>query len=211
MHNIASNLNTMYKSITTLWLLGFALLWSTACKRPEVTKQPRKISVKSTINKRDASTPEGEVIALAEAAAKEFRVPDKRHVVIIDYDRSLFAERLFVVDMKQKSVILRSRVSHAQKSGKVFASDFSNKPATEKSCIGAFKTGEAYNGKFGYALRLDGLERGVNDNARQRAIVFHNFKAPVAYSKGCFMTPPEVNRKLIRIIKGGSLVYVRKT
>ena len=130
----------MYKSISTFLLLGFTLCWSTACKRPEVTQHPRKISVKSTINKRDASTPEGEVIALAEAAALEFRVPDKRHVVIIDYDRSLFSERLFVVDMKQKSVILRSRVSHAMKSGKVFASDFSTKPATEKSCIGAFRT-----------------------------------------------------------------------
>jgi hypothetical protein len=201
----------MYKQLYSILLISVSLCWSAACTRPEVTRSPKKISVKSSTRNRDASPSEAEVIALAEAAALEFRVPAKRHVVIIDYDRSLFSERLFVVDMKQKSVILRSRVSHAMKSGKIFASNFSNQPATEQSCIGAFRTGESYNGRFGYAMRIDGLEHGVNDKARQRAIVFHNYKAPVAYSRGCFMTPPDVNRKLINIIKGGSLVYVRKT
>ena len=204
----------MYKSIFTILLIGASLSWS-ACNHPDIAGAPKKIVVrpagKIAGKGRDASTPEAEVIALAEAAAREFKVPARKHVVVIDYDRSLFAERLFVVDMNRKSVILRSRVSHAMKSGKIFASNFSNTPETGKSCVGAFRTAETYHGKFGYALRIDGLERGVNHNARKRAIVFHDFEAPVAYSKGCFITPPEVNRKLINIIKGGSLVYVRKT
>lgn len=204
----------MYKPFFTLLMIGVSLCWS-ACNYPDIARAPQKIVVKSagkTVgNGRDASTPEAEVIALAEAAAREFRVPDRKHVLVIDYDRSLFAERLFVVDMNRKSVILRSRVSHAMKSGKIFASNFSNTPETGKSCVGAFRTAESYHGKFGYALRIDGMERGVNDNARKRAIVFHNYKAPVAYSRGCFMTPPAVNRKLIDLIKGGSLVYVRRT
>ncbi len=209
-----SNLNTMYKSIFTILLIGASLSWS-ACNPADIAVAPKKIVVRSSGKHagkgRDASTPEAEVIALAEAAAREFKVPDRKHVVVIDYDRSLFAERLFVVDMNRKSVILRSRVSHAMKSGKIFATNFSNTPETGKSCVGAFRTAESYHGKFGYALRIDGLERGVNHNARKRAIVFHDVEAPVAYSKGCFITPPEVNRKLINIIKGGSLVYVRKT
>jgi hypothetical protein len=192
-------------------LLSIYLIWTAACNQPDGTPPPRKINVKPALKHRDTSTPEAEVIALAQAAAQEFRVPDRRHVVVIDYDRSLFAERLFVVDMKRKTIILRSRVSHAMNSGKIFASDFSNIPETGKSCIGAFKTAEPYHGRFGYALRIDGLERGINNNARKRAIVFHDFEAPVAYSKGCFITPPAVNRQLIDIIKGGSLVYVRKT
>lgn len=192
-------------------LLCLLLIWAAGCHQPDGTPPPRKIQHKPAAKHRDATTPEAEVIALAKSAAKEFRVPDRRHVVVIDYDRSLFAERLFVVDMKRQTIILRSRVSHAMNSGKIFPSDFSNTPETGKSCIGAFRTGEPYYGRFGYAMRLDGLERGVNDNARRRAIVFHDFEAPVAYSKGCFITPPEVNRRLIDIIKGGSLVYVRKT
>ena len=201
----------MNTSIITNVLVLLSLLLATGCSQPDGTPPPRKLIIKPSSGHRDASTPESEVLALAQAAAQTFRVPDRRHVVVIDYDRSLFAERLFVVDMKRRSIILRSRVSHAMNSGKIFAGDFSNTPETRKSCIGAFKTGETYYGRFGYALRIDGLERGVNHNARRRSIVFHDFEAPIAYSEGCFITPPEVNRQLIDLIKGGSLVYVRKT
>ena len=201
----------MKAHVLSILHLSIFFICAAACNQPDGTPPPRKIQAAPTINMRDASTPEAEVIALAQSASKAFRVPDRRHVVVIDYDRSLFANRLFVVDMKRKTIILRSRVSHAMNSGKIFASDFSNTPESGKSCIGAFKTAEPYYGRFGYALRIDGLERRVNDNARKRAIVFHDFEAPVAYSKGCFITPPEVNRQLIDIIKGGSLVYVRKS
>jgi len=215
LYKIAGNLNTMYDQYLKILLVAALLSGASSCRRPEVTLKPRPIPVKSPVRPpsrhRDATTPDVAVIALAEAAALEFRVPNRRHVVVIDYDRSLFAERLFVVDMKKKAVILRSRVSHAMKSGKIFPSDFSNIPETGKSCVGAFRTGESYHGRFGYAMRIDGLEWGVNDNARRRAIVFHDYEAPVAYSKGCFITPPKVNRRLIDIIKGGTLVYVRKS
>ena len=36
-----------------------------------------------------------------------------------------------------------------------------------------FVTEDTYVGKNGYSLRLDGLDRGVNDRARERAIVMH--------------------------------------
>jgi len=205
----------MHKHSLRILLIVAGLIWVSSCRRPEVTLKPRSIPVKTPVKPpskhRDATTPDADVIALAEAAAQTFRVPKRRHVVVIDYDRSLFAERLFVVDMNKRSVILRSRVSHAMRSGKIFPSDFSNIPETGKSCIGAFRTGETYHGRFGYAMRIDGLEWGVNDNARRRAIVFHDYEAPIAYSKGCFVTTPKVNRRLIDIIKGGSLVYVRKS
>lgn len=38
---------------------------------------------------------------------------------------------------------------------------------------GFFQAGESYYGRHGYSLRLDGLEPGINDLARQRAIVIH--------------------------------------
>ena len=45
----------------------------------------------------------------------------------------------------------------------------------QENGVGLYKTAEVYNGKHDYrSLRLDGLERGFNDNARERAIVIHN-------------------------------------
>ena len=38
---------------------------------------------------------------------------------------------------------------------------------------GFFLTAETYSGKHGYSLRLDGLEKNFNDNARSREIVIH--------------------------------------
>jgi hypothetical protein len=152
-----------------------------------------------------------EVVSLAKEAAGKYKVPQKKYVVVIDYDLWIFSERLFVVDMTTKEIVLRSRVSHAIRSGLLFASDLSNQSETNKSCVGAFKTAEAYQGRFGYAMRIDGLQKGVNNNARTRAIVFHDFQAPLTYSFGCFVTRPEINRRLIDMVKGGSLVYVRKT
>ena len=36
-----------------------------------------------------------------------------------------------------------------------------------------FITGNTYQGRNGYSLLLDGLEKGINDRARERAIVVH--------------------------------------
>ena len=44
---------------------------------------------------------------------------------------------------------------------------------THQTSLGLFVTDDTYVGKNGYSLRLDGLDRGVNDRARERAIVMH--------------------------------------
>jgi hypothetical protein len=46
---------------------------------------------------------------------------------------------------------------------------FSNDLDSHQSSLGLFLTGDTYVGKNGYSLRLDGLEPGVNDRARDRA------------------------------------------
>lgn len=152
-----------------------------------------------------------EVVSIAMKSAYKYKVPKKRYVVVIDFDQWIFSERLFVVDMNQKKIMLRSRVSHALNTGLLFAKHLSNQPGSNKSCAGAFRTAESYQGRFGYAMRIDGLQQGVNNNARARAIVFHDFQAPFSYSFGCFVTQPEVNRRLIDMVRGGSLVFVRKS
>ncbi|MEW6412831.1 MAG: murein L,D-transpeptidase catalytic domain-containing protein [Candidatus Zixiibacteriota bacterium] len=126
--------------------------------------------------------------------------------VIVDYSLPIYSKRLWVIDAKTGDVVIHSHVSHAWKSGFLFATDLSNEVNSEKSCGGAFVTDKAYNGDFGNAMRIKGLDAGINDNAYSRAIVFHESFWP--WSRGCFMTLPSTNRKLIDLTGGGALLYV---
>lgn len=66
-------------------------------------------------------------------------------------------------------------------------------------------------GKFGYSMYLIGLDSGINSNAYKRAIIFHSSrKMRTMWSSDCFATKQATNDKIIALIKGGSLVYVKK-
>jgi hypothetical protein len=155
-------------------------------------------------------TDASEIFRLAEQKAAQYKVPGKDYAVIIDFRRSMLARRLYLVDLKNRRIVLRSRVSHAFRSGLLYAADLSNKEGSNKSCAGAFITADPYYGKFGYSMHIRGLENGVNNNARGRAIVFHSIKkVPFpTWSHGCFVTPSETNAQLIKKISNGRLVYV---
>jgi hypothetical protein len=142
---------------------------------------------------------------------EKYNPPKKDYVIVIDYRKHLFTKRLCLYDVKNRKEIFRSRVAHAYNSGLLYASDFSNENESRKSCYGAFLTGGSYNGQYGYAMRVNGLDKGINDQALSRAIVFHSVnKLPVMWSWGCFVTPPDINRNLIDLTKEGRLVVVLK-
>ncbi len=94
-------------------------------------------------------------------------------ITIIDYTKASVEERLYVINLKQRKVVLTLLVSHGKNSGYNLTESFSNRPGSLKSSLGFFVTGETYKGVHGYSLRLTGLEPGINDNARRRAIVIH--------------------------------------
>jgi hypothetical protein len=79
------------------------------------------------------------------------------------------------VDLRpeQKKLVLRDLVAHGSNSGENFATQFSNREGSYQSSLGLFRTQESYEGTHGYSLRMDGLEPGFNDLARDRAIVIH--------------------------------------
>lgn len=150
-------------------------------------------------------------VILASEIALNHKVSNQRYVTIIDYSKPITAQRLFIVDMKSRHVILRSRVSHAYNSGFLYATEFSNVPGCEKSSLGAYITGGTKYGRFGYSMYLKGLDSGINSNAYNRAIIFHSSKKmKTIWSAGCFATDEATNKKIIDLIKGGSLVYVKK-
>ena len=114
----------------------------------------------------------------------EFLISNKRYGLLIDYDRPIFMKRLWVLDMETFWPVLCTRVSHAWKSGLIYPSSFSNVPNSNRSSFGAFVTRQSYSGDYGLGMRIEGLEKGKNDNVRRRAIVFHPGKF---WSSGCFL------------------------
>jgi hypothetical protein len=97
----------------------------------------------------------------------------KNILTLIDFSLSSNVKRLWIIDLNTKTVLFNSLVAHGRNTGNEFAASFSNKSESFKSSLGFYATGEVYQGKHGLSLRLDGLERGVNDNARARAVVMH--------------------------------------
>ncbi len=149
---------------------------------------------------------------------KEKGIIQKNYLTIIDFSLSSKEKRMWIIDMNENKIILNSLVAHGKNSGNDYANQFSNKNESNKSSLGFFATGEAYQGKHGLSLKLDGLENGVNSNARQRAIVIHgadyvseNFIKThnrLGKSQGCPAVPVELSKKIIQIIKEKSCLFI---
>ena len=98
----------------------------------------------------------------------------KRDVLtLIDFSRPSTEQRLFVFDMGRRKLLFSSVVAHGKNSGDKYATSFSNEYGSYKSSLGFYLTETTYQGRNGYSLILNGLEKGINDRARERAIVMH--------------------------------------
>jgi hypothetical protein len=138
-------------------------------------------------------------------------------LTVIDFSQPSTNRRMWVYDLSSRTLLFQELVSHGRGSGTTLATSFSNEPESNRSSLGLYRTGETYVGKHGYSLRLDGLEPGVNDRARERAIVMHaadyvNERAAKAQgylgrSLGCPALRPEISRQLIDAVKGSGLVF----
>ncbi len=139
-------------------------------------------------------------------------------LTIVDFSMSSKEERLWVIDLKNNQILFQSLVAHGRNSGIEYATSFSNKPESHQSSLGFYTTGETYIGKHGYSLRLDGLEKGINNNARKRAIVIHGAdyvsetfienNGRLGRSFGCPSVPEELSKELIDTIKNKSCLYI---
>ncbi len=149
-------------------------------------------------------------------AANQFNHQPKR-LAVIDYSKPSTKTRLWVFDLINEQLIFSERVAHGQGSGNNHTQYFSNVPGSKQTSLGLFRTGETYVGRNGYSLRLDGLEPGVNDRARERAIVMHGapYVSDSAISQlgrlgrswGCPAVRDAVARKLIDDIKHGQYLF----
>lgn len=149
---------------------------------------------------------------------KEKGIIRKNILTLVDFSLSSNTKRLWVIDMTTNTILFNSLVAHGRNTGEEFATAFSNLNSSFKSSLGFYATGEIYRGKHGASLRLDGLERGLNDNARERGVVMHGADyvsesfirdhKRLGRSQGCPALPVELTDEIIETIKDKSCLYI---
>jgi hypothetical protein len=161
------------------------------------------------------------VVAMAQDAAARAEArglaKSPRTLTVIDYSLPSTEKRLWVFDLESRELLFHELVAHGVNTGENMARRFSNTMDSRQTSLGLFVTANTYVGRNGYSLRMNGLDRGFNDRALDRAIVIHGApyvseafarsQGRLGRSWGCPALAPEVNRKLIDTIKGGGLVF----
>ena len=142
----------------------------------------------------------------------------KNIISIIDFTKPSTEERFFVIDLEHKVLKFKSYVAHGRNSGDIYAKSFSNDPESLKSSLGFYLTAETYSGDHGYSLKLDGLEKNINDKARVREIVIHGAEyvsdefikkyGRLGRSWGCPALPINISKEIIDVISGGSCLFI---
>ena len=139
-------------------------------------------------------------------------------LTIIDFSKPSNEKRLFILDLKNEIILKSTLVAHGMQSGIYVAESFSNKRLSNKSSLGLYLTKETYEGKHGYSLRIDGMSKSLNDNARKRAIVIHGAdyvsesfiqkNGRLGRSFGCPALPENETEEIIDLIKNASCLFI---
>ena len=86
------------------------------------------------------------------------------------------------------------------------------------SSLGFYLTRQTYFGKHGLSLKIDGIDKGFNHNAMQRAIVIHGANyvsnsfvkqhGRLGRSQGCPALPVAQTSEIIQTIKDNSCIFI---
>jgi len=139
-------------------------------------------------------------------------------LTIVDFSLPSTEKRMWIIDVESGIILHNSVVSHGRNSGNLMAEKFSNIDSSYMSSLGFYVTGETYFGKHGYSLRLDGIEKGFNDKARDRAIVIHGADyanedfitttGRLGRSLGCPALPVDTSKIIIDLIKDKTCLFI---
>lgn len=143
---------------------------------------------------------------------------DKEILSIIDFRLPSSKKRLWVIDISKKEILYHTLVAHGENSGGEYALNFSNTSNSHQSSLGFYKTQETYYGKNGLSLRLQGLERRFNSNARDRYVVLHGADyatqeyldkhGKLGNSEGCPAVPMGIHKEIIEVTKEGTCLFI---
>jgi hypothetical protein len=212
--------------VATHALVESAPVISTTPSKPiavEVENIVQPISLGSNIDMAEAVEQgvSAEVLKLAltatSCAATSGAIDTPPTLTLIDYSRPSVEPRLWVFDLATGDLLFRELVAHGRNTGDNFATKFSNEMDSRQTSIGLFVTDDPYVGSNGYSLRLDGLDIGFNDRARDRAIVMHGApyvneeiaasQGRIGRSWGCPALRTAIAAKVIDRIRGGSVIF----
>jgi hypothetical protein len=139
-------------------------------------------------------------------------------ISIVDFSQPSSRKRLYIIDLKHYKVLFNTWVAHGRNSGREMANNFSNREASYMSSPGFYVTGETYRGGHGYSLKLEGVERGINDKAYERAIVVHGAayvnpaliatQGYIGRSLGCPAVPEKLAVPIINTIRNGTCMFI---
>ncbi len=208
--------------IVLLGLVGasFPFDWLFPHPNPETLGTKAWLDKEFQILHSQASSLDSDILRLSLKAyvrARKQGYDAKQLLTIIDYSKPSSEKRLWVFDIKRGRTLLHTWVSHGKNSGTVSANSFSNSNGSLKSSIGVFVTDEPYVGGHGISLRMRGLEKGFNDNAYSRNIVFHGASyvngslarqlGHIGRSWGCPAVSTDTIKSLVDTIKENTVVF----
>jgi hypothetical protein len=148
---------------------------------------------------------------LAKAAeAKTFAGQNNNAWICFLIDMSLPSghPRFFVYDLKKDSSISAGLVTHGScNTTWLQGREYGNSPGCGCTSLGKYRIGNAYNGRFGLAFKLYGLDK-TNSNAFNRFVVLHSHdcvpetevKDEICQSLGCPTVSPGFLLKLKALI-----------
>lgn len=129
------------------------------------------------------------------------------------------AQRLVLVDLASRELLLRTWVAHGQGSGGLVAERFSNAHGSHATSLGLYRVGsQIVSPKHGAALLLEGLDAGLNDQARAREVIIHGADyvseqfiaraGRLGRSWGCPAVPRAEMERVIRALADHGLLYI---
>ncbi|MEA3001081.1 MAG: hypothetical protein QOH04_1801 [Sphingomonadales bacterium] len=159
--------------------------------------------------------------ALASLDAKRSLIQRTDVIGIADFARASRDPRFYIVDLNSgfvtQHLVAHGRGSDPAHSG--WLEFFSNELGSAATSEGAYLTGEAYTGKYGYSMRLTGLDVS-NSNALAREIVVHTawYAEPrmidaygkLGRSEGCFALPGVSHAEAMTRLGSGRFLYAEK-
>ncbi|NEU07639.1 murein L,D-transpeptidase catalytic domain family protein [Flavihumibacter sp. R14] len=145
-------------------------------------------------------------------------VSEKPLLTIVDFNKRSSEKRLWIIDLANQKLLFNTLVAHGQGSGGDVPDKFSNLPNSHQSSLGFYVTSEIYQGKHGLSMKLDGMDKGFNTNAKERAVVIHGAEyvseqfvsqhGRLGRSHGCPALPVELTGKIIDNIKGRTCLFI---
>ena len=121
--------------------------------------------------------------------------------------------RFFVFDLQNDSILNAGLVTHGScNKDWLTGRQYGNMPGCNCTSLGKYKIGKPYQGKFGLAYKLYGLD-STNSNAFKRFVVLHSLTCvpdsevhpyPICQSYGCPAVSPAFLKKLAVTIDSSS-------